>query len=133
MVFAMTRIRRARPTAAELQILQVLWSRGPSAVREVNTVLGLVKPAGYTTTLKLMQIMAEKGLVRRNRDGRAHLYEPAVPKGSTLRLLVGEFLDRAFEGSKSQLVMHALSAKGATAAEIAQIRQILDEYEQKKR
>jgi BlaI family penicillinase repressor len=133
MVLAMRKTSRPRPTASELQILQVLWNRGPSAVRDVNAVLGLVKPAGYTTTLKLMQIMAEKGLVHRNKDGRAHLYEPAIPKGSTLRVLVGELLDRVFEGSKSQLVMHALSAKGATAAEIHQIRQILDEYEQKQR
>jgi predicted transcriptional regulator len=129
----MSKTTRPRPTTSELQILQVLWKKGPASVRDVNAVLGLVKPSGYTTTLKLLQIMTQKGLVRRSKEGRAHLYEPAIPKGSTLRLIAGELLDRAFEGSKSQLLMHALSAKGATAAELAQIRQILDDYEKKQR
>src|SRR3982751_4701086 len=120
-----------RPTDAELDILRVLWTRGASTVREVHEELIRTKPVGYTTTLKFMQIMAEKGLVRRNEEQRAHLYEAMVPRESTQRQLVGELLDRAFGGSASQLVMQALSAKKATSADIAQIRQMLDQYEEK--
>jgi BlaI family penicillinase repressor len=120
-----------RPTDAELDILQVLWSQGPSTVRDVNAELSRAKPVGYTTTLKFMQIMAEKGLVRRNEEQRAHLYESVVPRESTQRQLVGELLDRAFGGSATQMVMQALSAKRATPSEITQIRQMLDQYEEK--
>jgi len=120
-----------RPTEAELDILRVLWSRGPSTVRDVNSELNLLKPVGYTTTLKFMQIMVEKGLVRRNEEQRAHLYESVVPQESTQRQLVGELLERAFGGSATQMVMQALSAKRATPSEIAQIRKMLDQYEEK--
>ena len=120
-----------RPTDAELDILRVLWTRGASTVREVHEELIRTKPVGYTTTLKFMQIMAEKGLVRRNEEQRAHLYEAAVPRESTQRQLVGELLDRAFGGSAGELVMQALSTKRATAADIAQIRDLLDRYEEK--
>jgi BlaI family penicillinase repressor len=120
-----------RPTDAELEILRVLWNRGPSTVREVHDELKKSKAVGYTTTLKFMQIMAEKGLVRRNEEQRAHLYESMVPRESTQRQLVGDLLDRAFGGSAMQMVMHALSAKRATGAEIAEIRRMLDRYEEK--
>ncbi len=122
---------RPRPTDAELDILRVLWTRGASTVRDVHEELIRVKPVGYTTTLKFMQIMAEKGLVRRNEEQRAHLYEAMVPRESTQRQLVGELLDRAFGGSAGELVMQALSTKRATAADIAQIRDLLDQYEEK--
>jgi len=120
-----------RPTDAELDILRVLWTRGASTVRDVHEELIRVKPVGYTTTLKFMQIMAEKGLVRRNEEQRAHLYEAMVPRESTQRQLVGELLDRAFGGSAGELVMQALSTKRASAADIAQIRDLLDRYEEK--
>src|SRR5882672_4650625 len=122
---------RPQPTDGELEILQVLWQRGPSTVRDVYEELKRAKPVGYTTVLKFMQLMAEKGLVRRNEEQRAHLYESKVPRESTQRQLVGDLLDRAFGGSAMQLVMQALSAKPATPAEIDQIRQMLDRYPEK--
>jgi predicted transcriptional regulator len=123
-----------RPTDAELEILGVLWNRGPSTVRDVYEELKRDKPTiGYTTVLKFMQIMADKGLVKRDEDQRAHLYEAMVPKESTQRQLVGDLLDRAFGGSASDLVMQALSAKRATAADIDQIRRLLDQYEEKRK
>jgi BlaI family transcriptional regulator, penicillinase repressor len=128
----MAQASHPRPTAAELEILRVLWKRGPSTVREVCEVLRRTKPVGYTTVLKFMQIMAEKGLVRRNEDQRTHVYDAMAPQESTQRLLVNDLLDRAFGGSAMELVMHALSAKRATPAEIEQIRRMLDEFEETK-
>ncbi|MBZ5498060.1 MAG: BlaI/MecI/CopY family transcriptional regulator [Acidobacteriia bacterium] len=118
-----------RPTGAELEILGVLWHRGPSTVRDVYNVLGRTRPIGYTTVLKLMQIMAEKGLVLRNEDQRAHIYEARAPQDQTQKLLVRDLLDRAFNGSALNLVMQALSSRRASAEELAQIRKLLDEYE----
>lgn len=129
MLASMSREANARPTDAELEILGVLWGRGPSTVREVHSVLSKTKPIGYTTVLKLMQIMAEKGSVRRNEDQRAHVYEPRAPREQTQRRLVRDLADRAFAGSAIQLVMQALSAKKASPEELAQIRQLLDEFE----
>src|SRR6478672_12094068 len=127
----MTEGDRPQPTNSELEILRVLWDRGPSTVREVFDELKRAKPVGYTTVLKFMQLMADKGLVRRNEQQRAHIYESMVPRESTQRQLVGDLLDRAFGGSAMQMVMQALSAKRATSAEIAQIRRMLDRYEEK--
>src|SRR5713101_7409752 len=118
-----------KPTASELQILRVLWARGPSTVREVHQALSEEKSMGYTTVLKLMQIMAEKGLVRRNEDQRAHVYQASAPQQETQRRMVGEMLDRVFSGTSTQLVMQALATKRASADELAQIRQMLDEFE----
>src|SRR5215470_3833625 len=98
-----------RPTDAELEILTVLWSRGPSTVREVHEALQARKPTQYTTMLKLMQIMAEKGLVRRNEEQRAHVYEASRPREWTQKQLAGDLLDRAFSGSAKDLLMGALS------------------------
>jgi predicted transcriptional regulator len=126
----MAQANRPRPTEAELAILQVLWNRGPSTVRDVFEELQRSRKVGYTTILKLMQIMAEKGLVRRNEEQRAHLYEAAAPSASTQRQLVRDLLDRAFGGSAKQLVMQALSAKRATRTEIEEIRRMLDRYEE---
>ncbi|HEY7392924.1 MAG TPA: BlaI/MecI/CopY family transcriptional regulator [Bryobacteraceae bacterium] len=122
---------RPLPTDAELEILQVLWTRGASTVRDVFEELKQAKPVGYTTVLKLMQIMAEKGLVRRNEEQRTHVYQAMAPRESTERQIVGDLLDRAFGGSAAQLVMRALSTKRATAAEIDQIRHLLNQYEEK--
>jgi BlaI family transcriptional regulator, penicillinase repressor len=120
-----------KPTSTELEILRVLWERGPSTVREVHEILAQAKPTGYTTVLKLLQIMTIKGTVSRNEDARAHVYEARQPAESTKRQLVGDLLQRAFAGSASQMMMHALSDKRASASEIEEIRLMLDEYERK--
>jgi predicted transcriptional regulator len=129
----MPKRNQPRPTDSELEILRVLWRRGPSTVRDVYDELKGDKPVVYTTTLKLMQIMADKGLARRDEDQRAHLYTAMVPKESTQRQLVRDLLERAFGGSALDLVMQALSAKQATSSEIDQIRQMLDKYEEKRK
>jgi predicted transcriptional regulator len=119
-----------RPTDAELGILRVLWQRGPSTVREVQEALNLVRPTGYTTVLKMLQIMTEKGLVRRNEEQRAHVYEAQFAQHQTQRQMVGDLLNRVFDGSASNLLMHALATKkGASPEELSQIRDILDEFE----
>ncbi len=119
-----------RPTDAELEILNVLWQRGASTVREVHQVISRTKPgAGYTTVLKLMQIMAEKGLVRRDESQRAHVYEARLAREQTQRQLVGDLLERAFDGSATKLVMQALNTKRASAEELTTIREMLDEFE----
>ena len=118
-----------RPTDAELEILSVLWERGPSTVREVHERLSETKDTGYTTVLKLMQIMSEKGLVRRDERERAHVYEARLPQEQTQRQLVGDLLDKAFQGSAMKLVMHALATNKASAAELSEIRRVLDEFE----
>ena len=118
-----------RPTDAELSILKVLWRRGPSTVREVFETLGEARGTGYTTVLKLMQIMAAKGLVKRDEGERAHRYEAALAEDETQRRLVGDLLQKAFDGSAKKLVLQALSSKRATAEELAEIRRMLDELE----
>lgn len=122
-----------KPTPAELQILHVLWRRGPSAVRDVHGALNETRTAGYTTVLKLLQIMTEKGLVRRDTSRRTHLYEAAIAQEETQRQLIDDLLHRAFEGSASQLVLRALAGGQATAEEIATIRKMLDDLEEKAR
>jgi BlaI family transcriptional regulator, penicillinase repressor len=128
-----TRRNKSRPTHAELEILNVLWRRGPSTVREVQAALAKAKPTGYTTVLKLMQIMAEKGLVKRDERQRAHVYAARLAEHETQRQLVGDLLDRAFGGSAAKLVMHALAAQKTSDEELAQIRQLLAEFEQRKK
>jgi BlaI family penicillinase repressor len=122
-----------RPTDAELEILTVLWSLGPSTVRDVHDTLTRRKTAQnttqYTTVLKTMQIMAEKGLVRRNEKQRAHVYEPSRSREWTQKQLAGDLLQRAFGGSARSLVMGALSARKASREELAEIRKVVDEYE----
>ena len=119
------------PTEAELEILAVLWDRGPSTVREVNEALNLKRPTGYTTALKLMQIMTEKGLVLRDESSRSHVYRPRFSKEKTQKALVKNLLNRAFDGSAAQLVLRALSAQDATPEELARIRGVLDDMEEK--
>ncbi len=120
---------RKRPTAAELEILQVLWTRGPSTVREVHENLN--SDTGYTTVLKLMQIMADKGLVRRDEKQRAHIYEARIARDRTQTQIVRDVVDKVFGGSASRLIMHALSARRTSAEELAEIRRTLDEMEGK--
>lgn len=122
-----------RPTDAELEILKVLWRRGPSTVREVFEALSEARGTGYTTVLKLMQIMADKGLVKRDERERAHRYEPALAEDETQRQLLGDLLRKAFDGSAKNLVLQALSSERATASELAEIRRMLDELERGER
>ena len=117
-----------RPTEAELEMLRVLWERGPLTVREIHEGLE-ENPTGYTTTLKILQKMTDKGLVRRDESNRSHVYQPVAKAGDTQRQLVREFVQRAFGGSPAQLLMHALSEKKATPAELSEIRRLLDTLE----
>jgi predicted transcriptional regulator len=118
-----------RPTDAELAILRTLWRRGPSTVRQVLESLNQDRETGYTTALKLLQIMTEKGLVERDETERTHVYRARLTQEQTQRQLVGDLLDKAFGGSASQLVLQALATKPASADELAQIRRLLDELE----
>ena len=118
-----------KPTAAELQILQVLWDRGPSTVREVHEALSEKKSLGYTTVLKLLQIMTGKGTVRRDEGRRAHVYQACQPATETKRQLVGDVLERVFEGSASELMIHALEGRPTSKEELDELRRLLDEYE----
>ena len=122
-----------KPTPSELEILHVLWDRGPSTVREVHDALGEEKHVGYTSVLKFLQIMTAKGLVRRNESQRAHVYEACMPAEQTKRQLAGDILQRVFEGSASQLMMHALAGRKASREEIEELRRLLHEYERSRR
>jgi BlaI family penicillinase repressor len=115
------------PTEAELEILNVLWAMGPSTVRDVHTLSG--KETGYTTVLKQMQVMVEKGLLKRSERFRSHVYEPRLEKEQTQRRLARNLLQRAFAGSARDLVLGALSSQKVSAAELDEIRQMLDQYE----
>ena len=117
-----------RPTDAELAILRVLWDRGASTVRDVHKALGRGAP-GYTSVLKIMQIMHEKKLVARDEEKRSHVYRAAVPREQTQRQIVGDLLERVFGGSARALVLQALSAKKASPQELSEIRKLLDEFE----
>jgi predicted transcriptional regulator len=122
-----------RPTDAELEILTVLWSIGPATVREVHDAINRRRTAQYSTVLKFMQIMAEKGLVRRDERERAHVYEAAKPREWTRKQLAGDLLERAFGGSAKALLVGALSARKATKKELAALRELLDDYRAEKR
>lgn len=122
-----------KPTASELEILRVLWAHGPSTVREVHEALSEKKDLGYTTVLKLLQIMTAKGTVRRDEGQRAHVYEACQPATETKRQLVGDVLYRVFEGSASELMIHALEGRRTSRKELEELRRLLDEYERRTR
>lgn len=122
-----------KPTASELEILRVLWARGPSTVREVHEALSEKKDLGYTTVLKLLQIMTAKGTVRRDEGRRAHVYEACQPATETKRQLVGDVLQRVFEGSASELMIHALEGRRTSRKELEELRRLVDEYERRTR
>jgi BlaI family transcriptional regulator, penicillinase repressor len=124
-------MERPLPTDAELAILAVLWKQGPSTVRDVHEALRSTQDTGYTTVLKLLQIMTQKGLVKRDESQRSHVYRAAVTADRMQKRLVGDLLDKAFSGSAHDLVMRALSIKPASREELAAIRALLDEAEQK--
>jgi predicted transcriptional regulator len=115
-----------RPTDAELAILRVLWTRGPSTVRQVHESLVRERPSAYTTALKMLQIMTEKGLVERDESDRTHIYRARLSEEQTQQQLVGDLLDRAFGGSASKLVMQALATTRATPDELREIRQLIE-------
>ena len=118
------------PTDSEIAILAVLWRQGASTVREVHEALG--KDSGYTSTLKLMQLMFEKGLVVRNERYRSHLYEARAPKEQTQRQIAGDLMKRAFDGSAKSLVLGALAAQPASRKDLEEIRRVLDELEERR-
>lgn len=121
-----------RPTQAELEILSVLWERGPSSVREVHQHMPESRQAGYTTVLKLLQIMAGKGLVERDERERTHVYRAAIAREQTQRQLLDDLLERAFGGSASQLIQQALASRRATPEEMREIRRLLEQAEGRK-
>jgi len=118
-----------KPTEAELEILQVLWEHGPSTVRFVNDLLSKQKNVGYTTTLKIMQIMADKQLLNRDTTGKTHIYKVAISQQKTQQQLINKLMASAFGGSAMKLVMQALGNKKSTAAELNEIRAFLDQLE----
>ena len=119
-------VDRKRPTDAELAILRVLWTRGASTVREVAEAMG--REGAYTTVLKLLQIMTDKGLVRRDESARTHVYEAGSTEDQTQRQIVTDLLDRVFDGSAAKLVLQALAAGKASPTELAEIRKLLDKH-----
>ena len=125
----MARQKVSGPTERELEILRILWDRESGSVQDVNDVMNARERTGYTTTLKLMQIMAEKGLLVRDKSQHKHIYKPAISEEATQDQLVGDLLDRAFAGSAEKLVMRALSSKKVSAEELARIREILNGME----
>jgi predicted transcriptional regulator len=122
-----------KPTASELEILQVLWEHGPSTVREVHEQLNEKRSMGYTSVLKLMQIMTAKGAVRRNEEQRAHVYEAVEPAEKTKQRFALDVLQRVFDGSASELMLHALAGHKATREEMEELRRLLRDYERKMR
>ena len=123
--------RLLRPTDAELAILRVLWSQGPSSVRQVHDVITEGKAIGYTTTLKMLHVMTEKGLVLREELGRQHIYRAKHAEGDTQRKLVGDLVQRAFGGSAAKLVLQALSTHRTTPAELREIQRLIAAQKQR--
>lgn len=122
----MSSTRYVKPTESELEILQVLWTRETASVREVHEVISASKVIGYTTTLKLMQIMHEKGLVKRDDSVKTHIYQAAVSREKTQKHLLGKMIDGLFGGSSTQLVLQALGANKASAEELEEIQHLLN-------
>ena len=122
-------IKINRPTDAELEILQVLWQKGPSTVRQVNEALNETRETGYTTTLKLLQIMFDKGLVERDDAQRKHIYAAAVRESDTQQQLLRQFVDSTFRGSASRLVMQLLGNHNATPQELDEIKALIEKLE----
>jgi BlaI family transcriptional regulator, penicillinase repressor len=120
------------PTSAEVSILRILWARGPSTVRDVFEELNKTRRTGYTTVLKLMQIMLQKGRLRREESQRTHVYHPTVSEQDTQKRLVRDLLDRVFAGSAQKLILRALDASNVSKRELGQLRKMLDDYERGK-
>jgi BlaI family penicillinase repressor len=127
----MPRPKEEQPTTGELEVLKVLWERGPSTVREVMDVLNDVRPRAYTSVMSLLNVMTDKGLLVRQPQGRAFVYKPKADRGRTLRRMVGDLLGRAFEGSTTQLVAHLLDQSKPSPDELDEIRQAIEQYQRK--
>ncbi|MDQ7818609.1 MAG: BlaI/MecI/CopY family transcriptional regulator [Melioribacteraceae bacterium] len=125
----MTKKQNIKPTDSELEILQILWQKGPATVKSVNEILSEKKDVGYTTTLKLMQIMYEKGLVHRNEKDRSHIYTAVIEENKIQKALVEKLLETAFSGSAAKLVMQALGNSKPTKEELDKIRELLNNIE----
>ena len=121
--------QKHKPTAAELEILQIIWQNGPSTVKNINDLLNVKKEVGYTTTLKIMQIMAEKGLLSREKDGRSHIYNTVSKENETQSLLLEKMLATAFSGSASKLVMQAIGRNKTSKKEIEEIKDFIEKLE----
>lgn len=121
-----------KPTESELEILQILWQRGPSSVRSVNEKLNEQREVGYTTTLKIMQIMLDKGLVNRNTSTRTHIYEAAVSESDTQKHLMDRFLETTFKGSAGKMIMQALGNHKASSKELEEIKKLIQKIEKEK-
>lgn len=122
-----------KPTDSEIEILRIIWSKGPSSVRTVNEELNLKKKSGYTTTLKLMQIMIEKGLLDREEKGRLHIYRAAIKEEDTKKLLVDRFVETTFGGSAMQLVMQALGKHKTSPEELKELKKLISKIEKEQR
>ena len=122
----MSNTKYIKPTESELEILRILWSRNTASVREVHEELAKTKEAGYTTTLKLMQIMHEKGLVKRDDSSKTHIYQPIVSREKTQKQMLGKMIDTLFGGSSTELVMQALGSHKASAVELEEIQKLID-------
>ncbi len=122
-------LRRRKPTDSELEILQILWTKGSATVKEVNTQLSKTREVGYTTTLKLMQIMTDKKLVTRNTQAKRHVYRPAISEGEVQEGLLNKIISTAFKGSASGLVMQVLGNHKTTPEELAEIKQLIENME----
>jgi len=128
----MKKAKIPKPTVAELEVLQILWKNGPSTVRFVNDKMNEKKRVGYTTTLKIMQLMFEKKILTRDENKRSHIYHPVIKENETQKLLLERFLDSAFSGSAAKMVMQTLGNHQASKEEISQIRKLLDSIEGEK-
>jgi BlaI family transcriptional regulator, penicillinase repressor len=116
-----------RPTEGELELLRILWDRGPSTVRDIHQEIGTKRPLGYTSVLKLLQIMTEKGLVEREESGKAHIYHPAATQNQTQDQLVRDISERLFAGSAAQLAMHALALEPVNDQELEALRNLIEQ------
>lgn len=124
-------MKKLKPTDSELEVLQILWEKKVATVREINDLLNLEKEVGYTTTLKIMQIMHEKGLLSRESSGRQHIYKAEVQQTEVQQSLLGRFIDATFKGDATALVMQALGNHNTSHEELAQIKALIEKMEKK--
>jgi len=129
----MKRSNPSRPTEAQLEVLNILWDRGPLTVRQVHEELSEAKPSQYTTTLKIMQVMADRGLVARDESERSHVYRPQIAREDAERQLASDLMNRVFAGSARRLLVSALASKRASSKEVDELRDFIEQYRQRTR
>jgi len=127
----MARHASSQPTEVELQILRILWDDGPSIVRHVHDSLQEFKQTTYSTTVKMLSVMLDKGLLKRDENATPHVYRPAAPQQRTQKRMLGDLIEKVYDGSATALMLHALSSKKATPEELKEIRELLDQLEDK--